>query len=150
MAYIYPMSFNSKILVFIQICCLGFLIFTMNKPTFGLIVLFQLLGFILSIWAVLVMKLGNFNIQPEVKLDATLTKNGPYKFIRNPMYSGLLIFFGASLFKSIDPIEILVFLILVKILVLKINLEEKFLSEKFGESYKIYKENTFRLIPYVY
>ncbi|MGI9531054.1 methyltransferase family protein [Lutimonas sp.] len=122
----------------------------MNKPVIGLILLFQLLGFFLSLWAILVMKLGNFNIQPEVKTDATLTKNGPYKLIRNPMYSGLLIFFGASLFSSFDLIEMLVFIMLVVIFLLKINLEEKFLSEKFGESYRMYKEKTFRLLPYVY
>jgi len=96
------------------------------------------------------MKIGRFNIQPEVKTEATLITNGPYKLIRNPMYSGLLLVFGAGLFESFQLIEVSVYVILAAVLLLKIMLEEKYLLLKFGERYSAYKKTSFKLLPYIY
>lgn len=144
------MSFRSKVLIFFQFCCLAFLAITLDKPVVGIILFFQILGFCLSLWSVLVMKMGNFNIQPEVKTGATLTKKGPYKRIRNPMYTGLLIFFAAGMFSEFKWSEVLVYLLLVIVLLFKIHYEEHYLTLHFGKSYEAYKSETYRLIPFIY
>ncbi len=96
------------------------------------------------------MRIGRFNIQPEVKTEAKLITKGPYKLIRNPMYSGLLLVFGAGLFESFQLIEVSVFVILTVVLLIKIKLEEKYLLLKFGERYSDYKKTSSRLLPYIY
>ncbi len=112
--------------------------------------LVQIIGFIISLWGVLAMKLGNFNIQPEVKPTAHFISKGPYKHIRNPMYTGLIIFFGAAVLSNYSAIHLAVFTILIIVLLEKIKLEEKFLTIKFGGIYLEYKEKTYRLIPILY
>jgi protein-S-isoprenylcysteine O-methyltransferase Ste14 len=110
----------------------------------------QIIGFIISCWGVLAMKIGNFNIQPEVKTNALFRTNGPYKLIRNPMYVGLILFFGASLISNYSNIRLIVLVILILVFIEKIKLEEKFLLEKFGEIYADYKKKTYKLIPFLY
>ena len=115
----------------------------------GLLVLFQIMGVILGIWAILSIGINNFHIQPEVKSDALVTK-GPYKWIRNPMYTAVILFFMPIVIQNLGWLNILVFTLLVLTLILKILSEELFLKERFGEDYKEYFKSTKRLIPFIF
>lgn len=149
-AYICPMSSLSKLLVFIQFSCLTYLVFFTDNMRHGIFFIIQIIGFTLALWSVFVMGIGRFNIQPEVKKKAILITKGPYKVLRNPMYSGLILFFGAGVINNLDLIDLSVFVVLVIVLVYKIILEEQYLSQKFGTPYEEYKKKSFRLFPYVY
>jgi len=144
------MSIVSKTLVIVQLCCIFFLFIQGEILAIGLLLVFQIFGVFLIIWAIWVMKIGNFNIQPELKKNAVLVNIGPYKFIRNPMYTGLILFFGSGLASSFQLLNSLVFLLLVIVLLLKINREEKYLALRFGEDYLAYKNRTHRLVPYLF
>jgi len=144
------MSNLSKILVFIQFTCLAFLVLYTKISGPGFILVLQIIGISISIWSVFIMRIGRFNIQPEVKTQAKLITKGPYKLIRNPMYLGLLLVFGAGLFESFQIIEVSVYVILAAVLLIKIMLEEKNLLLKFGAHYSDYKKTSFRLLPYIY
>ena len=144
------MSTQSKILVIIPFLCLAYLIVFTNFVSHGFLLILQLCGFLLSLWAVIVMKFGNFNIQPEVKLNASFISKGPYRVIRNPMYSGLILFFAPGILNSFQLVNFSVFLLLIIILLLKIRLEERFLEIYFGETYVAYKTKTYRLVPYIF
>jgi len=144
------MSKRSLILVIIQFSSFAYFLFSGKFMGKDLWILVQILGFIVSLWGVLAMKLGNFNIQPEVKTTAHFVTNGPYKYIRNPMYTGLIIFFGAAVISNYSPISLSVYTVLTIVLLEKIKLEEKFLDLKFGDIYQKYKDRTFRLVPYLY
>ncbi|MEE9348414.1 MAG: isoprenylcysteine carboxylmethyltransferase family protein [Flavobacteriaceae bacterium] len=144
------MSTKSLLLVIIQFSCFVYFAFAGNLVTSNLWLMLQLLGLLLGLWGIVVMKMGNFNVQPEVKNSANLVVKGPYKLIRNPMYSGLLLFFGISVVVNFEISRFVVYVILATVLILKIYMEEGFLSEKFGKEYKTYKEKSFRLIPFVY
>ena len=144
------MSIQSKILVSLQFFCITYFIFFTDFLGQGWILFLQITGFLLSLWAVIIMKPGRFNIQPEIKPNATFIRLGPYRLIRNPMYAGLIIVFGCSTLNNYKIIEILIFMMLVGVLVIKIQLEEKYLSELFGEDYLNYKKRTHRLIPFIY
>ncbi|MFX1418697.1 MAG: methyltransferase family protein [Promethearchaeota archaeon] len=86
-----------------------------------------------------------------IEQNHVLTTKGIYKYIRHPIYLGmLLIFFGYALsFKSIiTPFSFLVLFFLI--FNNRMNLEEKLLIEKFGEEYELYINKTKRIIPYIY
>ena len=151
------MSKKSLFLVIIQFSSFAFFAVagSLFTPNYWLIA--QIIGLLIALWGVLAMKMGNFNIQPEVKHHANMVSSGPYKIIRNPMYTGLLLFFGISVLVNFTTetfvfsiSRVLVFFILAFVLIMKITMEETFLTEKFGESYINYKKKTYRLIPYIY
>lgn len=144
------MSLRSSILVVLQIMCLGYLVFFTGFIAKGWWVLPQLLGVALSGWAVIVMRPGRFNIQPEVKQNALFITKGPYGIIRNPMYAGLILYFGGVSLDQYQPFDLLVYFILIVVLILKIFSEEYYLTHRFGESYETYKKNTYRLIPFLF
>jgi len=144
------MSSLSKLLVSIQFLCLAYLVFFTDSMGRGVFLIIQILGFSLALWSVFVMGIGRFNIQPEVKTRAKLVTKGPYRMIRNPMYSGLILFFGVGIIQSLEIINTAVFILLIIVLLSKIFLEEKYLSSKFGKSYQEYKNKSYRLFPYIY
>lgn len=144
------MSKKSLILVILQFSC--FLFFAIDGMLFvdSFLIFFQLMGLIISFWGMITMKLNNFNVQPEVKQNAQFISKGPYRLIRNPMYAGILIFFGIALYEQFSYLRLFVYILLTITLLLKIYAEEKFLTERFGDVYLNYKEKTSRLIPFIY
>ncbi len=144
------MSKKSYILVIIQFSCFAFFLFSKNLIANNFLVIFQIIGFVLSTLGVLAMKIGNFNIQPKVKANALFRNSGSYKIIRNPMYAGIILFFLASIISYFSFLRLSILTVLIIVLLEKIKLEEQFLSEKFGEIYLEYKNNTYRLIPFFY
>ena len=144
------MSFKSKILLFFQFLCFGYLVFFQDLLASGIFILVQFLGFLLCLWSIVIMGVGNFNAQPEVKRGARLVKIGPYALIRNPMYTGLILFFGAGLASHFNWPGVVALLVLLLIFILKVLDEERFLAERFGKAYLEYKDSTFRMIPYLF
>ena len=74
---------------------------------------------------------------------------GPYRFVRHPIYSGILLgLLGTAIGIGYFIVFCCVLLILV-LFVIKFRIEEKFLEEEFGEEYAKYKREVKALIPYV-
>ncbi len=72
---------------------------------------------------------------------------GPYRFTRNPMYLGMLVFcIGFAIILSDVWIVILTPVCGWLIYHLAIRHEEAYLEEKFGESYRVYKTTVRRWI----
>ena len=108
-----------------------------------------LLGVFISLWGIFVMRKSTLRITPEVAKSARLIKNGPYKFIRHPMYTGLIIACFGALIAEITFIKIVFYTILLTDLVIKLKYEEGILEKHFSE-YKEYREKTFKLLPFIY
>lgn len=143
------MSIRSKTLLTLQFLCFGYFVLCQQLIASGFFLFMQILGFILCVWSIAVMGIGNFNAQPEVKAGAKLIRRGPYSLLRNPMYSGLIIFFGFGLLDHFSWKGLTAFILLCTVFALKIMDEEKFLSERFGPLYLEYKRSTYRIIPLV-
>ncbi len=144
------MSNYSKFLVTVQFLCFAYFLFGQAIFCDGYLLVHQFFGFFISVWGVFALKIGNFNIQPELRAGVNFIQSGPYRWIRNPMYLGLLLFFGATVIQRPEKLNILMFLILLLVFLLKIFSEEKFLTIRFGNSYLEYKNKTYRLIPYIF
>lgn len=144
-----PGSVKSAVLVIVQFLCIIILGFTGALfPQNYILISILLISFVLALWAMLIMKF-NFNAAPEVLPGMTLKKSGPYKLIRHPMYTSI---FGLTIPWVINDFSYFRLFILVVLLVnqlIKINSEEKLLSEKFPD-YSEYKKHTKKIIPYIY
>ncbi len=143
------MSKKSAILVILQLITMIYLLIFNYPIAVGIGLFFQIIGIIIGFWGILTIKIGNFNIQPEVKSES-LVRSGPYKWIRNPMYLSVILFYFPIVVQHLNLINGTVFFILVAVLVLKMRMEEQFLEEQFGEEYLEYKSRSKRLFPYLY
>jgi len=143
------MSKYSTILVVVQTITMIYLLIINPQIIVGLGLIIQIFGIVLGIWGILIMRVSDFNIQPEVKSSSLIT-TGPYKWIRNPMYVAVILFYLPIVIKHFKWINSLVFMALLITLLLKIKSEEEFLLERFGKDYFEYKKKTKRFIPFIF
>lgn len=114
---------------------------------FGLVL--YLLGIIGMHWAE--MALGKqFNIQVSIIEGHRLLTDGPYKYLRHPRYSSIIIFItGISLvFRS--WLALILAAATALVLLWRIHDEEKLMSQQFGDEWQSYIRKTWRLIPFIY
>ncbi len=79
-----------------------------------------------------------------------MTKSGPYRWIRNPMYTGVLLFYFPIVLQNFNWLNGFVLIVLLITLLYKIESEERFLEDRFSEEYLQYKKETKRLLPFIY
>lgn len=104
------------------------------------------LGLGLTVWARRLLG-ANWSGDVTVKQDHELIRAGPYRTVRHPIYSGLLLaFFGSALARS-DWRGLLAMLIVWLSLWRKWRLEERFMRETFGPAYSEYAARTPAVIP---
>lgn len=89
----------------------------------------------------------NWSSMVMIQEGHQLIRTGPYRFVRNPMYTGMLTAF-IGLVLAIGIVAALAALvILILSLWLKIAAEEEILREEFGEEYEQYRQSVKALIP---
>lgn len=91
----------------------------------------------------------NWSLSVQRKENHQLMKDGIYKFVRHPIYTGLLLLFIGNAIIVGDYRAIIAVLIVFVSLWLKLKKEEKLLTEIFGTGYTEYKNKTRALIPYI-
>jgi protein-S-isoprenylcysteine O-methyltransferase Ste14 len=90
---------------------------------------------------------GHLQIQPEHRL----IQSGPYRIVRHPAYLGyLLMALGIAIGYSSLVACAAVLALLLPGLVYRIGVEEKLLSNEFGDEYRQYASSKKRLIPGVW
>jgi protein-S-isoprenylcysteine O-methyltransferase Ste14 len=136
-------------LVSIQLLSITLILAT-GRPFAGSmpLLILQIAGVLLGIWAIAAMGIRNTNISPLVKEDARLIANGPYALIRHPMYSAVLLTIWPLIADHCSLLRWAAGLILTVDLVVKMLYEESLLRERFA-GYGTYMKKTKRLIPFV-
>lgn len=91
----------------------------------------------------------NLTPLPRPREDAYLVVNGPYRWVRHPIYSGIILAaFGLALvYNGIFTLGYA--FLLLGFFHLKSRREEEWLSEKFPE-YREYQQRVRKLIPFVF
>ena len=89
---------------------------------------------------------GAVTIQP----DHQLITAGPYRWIRHPMYLGLIVFpLGVGLvFRSL--IGAALPLLLIGLFAWRMSDEERLMRQEFGEQWDKYCKHSWRLIPFIF
>ena len=92
-----------------------------------------------------------FTVDVAIAADQTVIKTGPYKFLRHPSYTGVLLaFLGLGLCFA-NPISLVLFVVPPTFaFLLRIKVEEQALQNGLGDPYSLYIRHTKRLIPFVY
>ena len=111
-------------------------------------VLLLLAGLLLCIWARRVLG-GNWSGTVTLKHDHEIVRHGPYRLVRHPIYTGLLLMFLGSALARGEWRGLVAVVIAFAALWRKLRLEERWLGESFGPAYAEYRESTWALIPYV-
>jgi protein-S-isoprenylcysteine O-methyltransferase Ste14 len=83
--------------------------------------------------------------------DATLCRDGVYRYVRHPIYSGFLLVFLGHQVAFVSVAGVLVWgLFVLTFIRVRIDVEERMLVERFGERYIGYRDQTWRLLPGIY
>ena len=107
------------------------------------------LGAVLGLYTLWHNPVGNFSVYPEIKPRARLITTGPYRYIRHPMYSALMVMMlGIALYNGHWLNGLGVLLVIVAV-VNKAGVEERLLPAFFPE-YPDYITRSKRFIPGVY
>ena len=103
-----------------------------------------------TLWARRILG-SNWSGLITLKENHELIRTGPYRFVRHPIYSGLILAVAGSVIAADPFLRGVILLALVAIgLKLKSLGEEKILIPQFPESYPIYKREVKSLIPFVW
>ncbi len=112
-------------------------------------IILMLLGIAIRQWAIAV--LGRFfSLNIRIVEDHRVVDKGPYRLVRHPSYTGVLItFIGLSL--AVQSLGALLVLLAVFTISFgyRMHVEEKTLLTELGDNYANYMKRTKRIIPYL-
>ena len=104
-------------------------------------------GLAIRLWSIIVLG-RSFRLTVEVDSDQAVVDRGPYRWLRHPSYTGLLVLaigFGIALGNWLS-LAILIVVPLV-VIIRRIQVEEEQLVAVLGQPYVDYRARTKRLLP---
>ncbi|MEO6844479.1 MAG: isoprenylcysteine carboxylmethyltransferase family protein [Ginsengibacter sp.] len=148
------MKRNPKDIFFVGIQFILFVVyfFRFSKIDFTVPRWLQMVGLFLSVAGIIISLASiltlnkNLSPFPTPKQSAELIQSGIYKYIRHPIYSGILFFtFGFSMYSE-NTLRLLIFFTLLILFRFKVAYEEKLLQDKYS-NYAAYKKTTGMFLP---
>lgn len=124
-------------------------IFPETSPTDYVGVALTLIGVLFAIWARVHLG-GNWSGSVTVKKDHTLIRSGPYRIVRHPIYTGLLVGAVGGVITVGTIRGFLGVVLLVVVFRIKSLLEERFMQGQFGSQYLSYKRDVKALVPFIW
>ncbi len=108
----------------------------------------QILSVTLMIWARIIFGFKSFHAPANTYKEKLVTE-GPYKWLRHPIYAAVIYFFSACIIAYPNIKTIIAVVLIDASTFVRMLLEEKVLFENF-EGYDAYYKRTKRFIPFVY
>ena len=110
----------------------------------------MLLGFAVVIAGSIELRRAEaFTVLPNPRAEGKLVETGPYRYIRNPIYAGLILASLGWAVMRVSVLAVLAAVLLAVVLDLKRRREEGWLVERFP-GYRAYRERTKAFVPFVY
>lgn len=119
-----------------------------NQATFWLGFMLVLAGIAFSI-AARVWLGGNWSGIVTLKQDHELIRRGPYRLVRHPIYTGMLVAILGTAIAQGELRSVFAVALVTAAFVRKIGIEEAFLTDAFGAAYDRYRHEVPALIPFV-
>jgi protein-S-isoprenylcysteine O-methyltransferase Ste14 len=105
-------------------------------------------GLLIAVWARLALG-GNWSSFVAVKENHELVRRGPYRFVRHPIYSGLLLMLLATALAVGRAGALVGFALCFLSCWIKLRQEEELMLRYFPTEYPAYKAEVNALVPYV-
>jgi protein-S-isoprenylcysteine O-methyltransferase Ste14 len=114
----------------------------------GLGLVLFVLGLGLAVWAR--VHIGrNWGTPMSQKDEPELVTSGPYRLVRHPIYSGILLAsVGTAL--ALSWVWLVVVALAGGYFVYAATVEERYLTEQFPDTYPVYRRTTKMLVPFVF
>jgi protein-S-isoprenylcysteine O-methyltransferase Ste14 len=104
-------------------------------------------GLAVRIWSVVTLG-ASFRTTVEVDAGQRLVDTGPYRFVRHPSYTGILLLaIGYGLVLSNWLSLVILLIVPLATTIRRITVEEAAMAEVLGDPYQAYKKRTKRLLP---
>ena len=103
-------------------------------------------GMALGLWALGCNRPGNFNIRPTPRAGGVLVQSGPYRWIRHPMYSAVLLVALGCAWAGAVAVGWWALILLAAVLTVKAGLEEQWMLTLHAD-YAGYRRRTKRFVP---
>ena len=106
-------------------------------------------GIVVGAWALTANRPGNFDIRPEPKPGGQLVTQGPYAYIRHPMYLAVMLAMAGFCLGYGGGWRWAALAALGVVLAIKIGIEEKAMTARHPE-YAAYVRATKRIVPFLW
>jgi protein-S-isoprenylcysteine O-methyltransferase Ste14 len=93
---------------------------------------------------------GNWSGTVTLKEGHTLVREGPYRLIRHPIYTGLIAAFAGTALAQGQVRGLLSLILVAGSLVVKLGREERWMGERFGDEYRHYRTHSWALLPWIF
>lgn len=90
---------------------------------------------------------ANWSSRARIRAEHTLSTSGPYRIVRHPIYSGLLLLYLGTAVILGQARGYIAFVILFVAWFFKSRTEDRLLAERFGPDFAAYRRRTKALIP---
>lgn len=107
---------------------------------------FAIFGSAFAIWARLILG-ANWSAEVQIKQGHTLIRKGPYKFIRHPIYTGILLMLLGEVFAIGELRAALAFVLILIGFARKAKKEESYLAAEFGPAFDEHARHTGFFLP---
>jgi protein-S-isoprenylcysteine O-methyltransferase Ste14 len=105
-------------------------------------------GIALAVWARLYIG-RNWGMPMSRRAEPELVTTGPYRFVRHPIYTGIILaMIGTALVISL--FGLIVVAVIAAFFAYSASREERFLAEEFPATFPDYKARTKLLIPFIF
>jgi protein-S-isoprenylcysteine O-methyltransferase Ste14 len=119
-----------------------------SPTTYWVGVIMLIAGLVFSIWAR--RRLGrNWSGTVTLKENHELIRTGPYRWVRHPIYTGLLVGFLGTAVALSEWRGLAAIALATVAFLLKIRIEEDWMIETFGDGYRCYRAEVRALVPFV-
>jgi protein-S-isoprenylcysteine O-methyltransferase Ste14 len=92
---------------------------------------------------------ANWSAQPSLQEGHELVTSGPYRHVRHPIYTGILLAILGSVLTA-AAMWLVLFVAAIAVFVYRIKVEEALMRQQFPDRYPAYQERTRALIPLVW
>lgn len=113
-------------------------------------IIIQMVSLLLIFWAFVARKVYKKKVMIHKGKEYFLLKEGPYEFLRHPIYSGFLLLCSAYAQEYIVLSRAAAFLVFILVMMYAIREDDRVMEKYFGQEYSDYKKTSKKIVPFVY